>query len=179
DLAQVGPGDRALDVATGTGDLAIELARRVGPMGEVVGSDFAEAMLAQAREKARVSGEAVRLEYGDAMALAYAEGSFHAATVGLGARNFAALGRGLAEMARVVRPGGRVVVLEITTPARPPLSLFYELWFQRLVPVLGRLAGSIPASLCGAGDRSGGGAVPPAHTHLPHSGRRFPAPVAP
>src|SRR5262249_31837301 len=88
------------------------------------------------------------------------------------------LGRGLAEMARVVRPGGRVVVLEITTPARPPLSLFYELWFQRLVPVLGRLAGSIPASLCGAGGRSSAGAIAAASTYLPDSVRRFPAPVA-
>ena len=67
---------------------------------------------------------------------------FDAATVGFGARNFEDLGRGLAEMARVVRPGGRVVVLEITTPTRPPLSHFYRVWFDRVVPVLGRLAGS-------------------------------------
>ena len=74
-------------------------------------------------------------EWGNALALPYADGAFDAATVGFGARNFADLDRGLAEMARVVRPGGRVVVLEITTPTRPPLSTFYRVWFDRLVPL--------------------------------------------
>src|SRR3712207_5836429 len=139
DLACVGPGDRALDVATGTGDLALELARRVGPHGEVVGSDFSEGMLEDARRKA--SGVAgVRFEQANALALPYADGEFAAATVGFGARNFADLDRGLAEMVRVVRPGGRVVVLEITTPQRPPLSTFFGLWFDHVVPVLGRAA---------------------------------------
>src|SRR4051794_35682653 len=114
DLSAVGPGDRALDVATGTGDLALDLAARVEPGGEVVGSDFAEEMLAHARAKA---GDApVRFESGNALALPYEAASFDAATVGFGARNFADLGRGVAEMTRVVRPGGRVVILEITTP---------------------------------------------------------------
>src|ERR1700736_4525492 len=120
DLAGVGPGSRVLDVATGTGDLAIELARRVWPGGEVVGSDFAEAMLARARSKAAAAagdgdGTLVcpRFELGDALALPYAEDSFDAVTVGFGVRNFSDLQRGLGEMARVVRPGGRVVVLEI------------------------------------------------------------------
>jgi demethylmenaquinone methyltransferase / 2-methoxy-6-polyprenyl-1,4-benzoquinol methylase len=157
DLAQVGPGDRALDVATGTGDLALELAARVGPGGEVVGSDFSEQMLARARAKA--GGAQVRFEWGNALALPYESASFDAATVGFGARNFADLGRGVAEMARVVRPGGRVVVLEITTPQRPPLSWFYALWFDRAVPALGRLAGD-----------------PDAYTYLPSSVRRFPEP---
>src|SRR4051795_8145254 len=116
DLAAVGPGGRALDVATGTGDLAIELARRVGAGGEVVGSDFSEEMLALARRKA----PALRFEWGNALELPYEDGMFDAATVGFGARNFSDLDRGLAEMARVVCPGGRVVVLEITTPQRPP-----------------------------------------------------------
>ena len=122
DLARVGPGDRVLDVATGTGDLAVELARRVGPGGEVVGSDFSEGMLALARRKA----PALRFEWGDALDLPYPDGAFAAATVGFGARNFGDLDRGLAEMARVVRPGGRVVVLEITTPQKPPLSTFFR-----------------------------------------------------
>ena len=104
DLAQVGPGDRALDVATGTGDLALELARRVRPGGEVVGSDFSEGMLERARTKA--GGEpGVRWEWGNALELPYADDAFDAATVGFGARNFSDLERGLAEMARVVRPG--------------------------------------------------------------------------
>ena len=179
DLAGVGPGSRVLDVATGTGDLALELARRVAPGGEVLGSDFAEGMLARARAKATASpdgGVRPRFEWGDALGLPYAEGSFDAATVGFGARNFADLGRGLAEMARVVRPGGRVVVLEITTPRRAPLSLFYRLWFDRLVPALGALAG---AALGLAGRLRGGGDAPviaDAYMYLPNSVKRFPGP---
>ena len=157
DLARVGPGDRALDVATGTGDLAIELAKRVGPGGEVVGVDFAESMLQIAREKA----PAIRFERANALALPFADGEFAAATVGFGARNFADLRRGLAEMARVTRPGGRVVVLELTTPERPPLSLFFRMWFDRVVPALGRVAGD-----------------PDAYSYLPSSVQRFPGPRA-
>lgn len=156
DLARVGPGSRALDVATGTGDLAIELARRVAPAGEVVGSDFSEPMLDRARAKA----PDLRFEWADALELPYDSDSFDAATVGFGARNFADLDRGLAEMVRVVRPGGRVVVLEITTPTRPPLSHFYQLWFDRLVPALGAIAGD-----------------PEAYRYLPTSVKRFPAPA--
>jgi demethylmenaquinone methyltransferase/2-methoxy-6-polyprenyl-1,4-benzoquinol methylase len=157
DLAAVGPGDRVLDVATGTGDLAIELRRRVGDGGEVVGVDFSESMLELAREKAAE----IRFEQGNALELPYADGEFAAATVGFGARNFSDLGRGLAEMRRVVRPGGRVVVLEITTPQRPPLSWFFHFWFDSAVPALGRLAGDSDA-----------------YTYLPSSVRRFPGPDA-
>jgi demethylmenaquinone methyltransferase / 2-methoxy-6-polyprenyl-1,4-benzoquinol methylase len=162
ELTGLGPGDRALDVATGTGDLAGELAQRVTPGGRVVGSDFSEAMLERARAKAAaepVPGAELRFEWGNALSLPYPAGSFDAAAAGFGARNFANLNRGLAEMARVVRPGGRVVVLEITTPQKPPLSWFYRLWFDRLVPALGRAAGD-----------------PDAYTYLPSSVRRFPGP---
>jgi demethylmenaquinone methyltransferase/2-methoxy-6-polyprenyl-1,4-benzoquinol methylase len=158
DLAAVGPGDRVLDVATGTGDLALELARRVAPSGEVVGSDFAEAMLERAREKA-AGRPHVHFEWGDALALDHPDDAFDAATVAFGARNFADLHGGLAQMARVVRPGGRVVVLEITTPQTPPLSWFYGLWFDRIVPGLGRLAGDEAA-----------------YSYLPNSVKRFPGP---
>jgi demethylmenaquinone methyltransferase / 2-methoxy-6-polyprenyl-1,4-benzoquinol methylase len=153
DLARLGPGDRALDVATGTGDLAIELASRVGPEGEVIGSDFSERMLEIAREKA----PEIRFEWANALDLDYPDDSFDAATVGFGARNFSDLAAGLAEMARVVRPGGRVVVLEITTPQRPPLSAFFRVWFDHIVPLLGRAAGD-----------------PDAYSYLPSSVRRFP-----
>ena len=153
DLAAVGPGDRVLDVATGTGDLAIELSRRVVPGGEVVGTDFSERMLELARAKA----PAIAFEQANALELPYDDRSFDAATVGFGARNFSDLARGLSEMARVVRPGGCVVVLEITTPSRPPLSWFYRLWFDRLVPLMGRAAGD-----------------PDAYSYLPNSVRRFP-----
>ena len=152
DLAAVGPGARVLDVATGTGDLAIEAAARGA---EVIGSDFSEGML----ERARLKAPAIRFEQADALALPYPDDAFDAATVGFGARNFADLGRGLAEMARVVRPGGRVVVLEITTPTRPPLSTFFSLWFDRIVPLVGRLAGD-----------------PEAYRYLPSSVKRFPSP---
>jgi len=154
DLARVGPGSRALDVATGTGDLAVALAERGA---EVVGSDFSEGMLERARRKSA----AVRWEQANALDLPYADGQFDAATVGFGARNFSDLERGLAEMARVVRPGGRVVVLEITTPTRPPLSTFFSVWFDRLVPLLGRLSGEDQA-----------------YTYLPSSVKRFPGPEA-
>jgi demethylmenaquinone methyltransferase / 2-methoxy-6-polyprenyl-1,4-benzoquinol methylase len=155
DLAGVGTGGRALDVATGTGDLAVALKRRVGPEGEVVGLDFSERMLKLAREKA----PDVRFEAGNALELPHRDGEFDAVTVGFGARNFSDLGRGLREMARVTRPGGRVVVLEITAPQKPPLSWFFRLWFDRAVPALGRLAG----------DRD-------AYSYLPSSVRRFPGP---
>jgi len=152
ELALVGPGSTALDVATGTGDLAIELARRGA---EVTGSDFAPAMLEIARRKA----PGLSFEEGDALNLAYPDESFDAVTVGFGARNFADLDRGLGEMARVTRPGGRVVVLEITTPTKPPLSWFFRAWFDRVVPLLGRVAGDSDA-----------------YTYLPSSVRRFPGP---
>src|SRR4051812_25160289 len=153
ELANVGPGSTALDVATGTGDLAIELARRGA---EVTGSDFAPAMLQIARRKA----PGLRFEEGDALHLTYTDDSFDAVTVGFGARNFAELDRGLGEMARVTRPGGRVVVLEITTPTKPPLSWFFRAWFDRVVPLLGRVAGDSDA-----------------YTYLPSSVRRFPGPA--
>src|SRR5215211_6385418 len=120
DLAAVGPGDGVLDVATGTGDLALELARRVGPDGEVIGSDFSDGMLELARKKA----PGIKFEQGNALDLPYDDASFDAVTVGFGARNFSDLPQGLREMTRVVRPGGRVVILEITTPDRPPLAWF-------------------------------------------------------
>ena len=153
DLASVGPGSRALDVATGTGDLAVALAARGA---EVVGSDFSDGML----ERARAKSSAVRWERANALALPYDDDSFDAATVGFGARNFSDLPRGLAEMARVVRPGGRVVVLEITTPTRPPLSTFFAFWFDRVVPLLGRATGEDQA-----------------YSYLPSSVKRFPGPA--
>jgi demethylmenaquinone methyltransferase/2-methoxy-6-polyprenyl-1,4-benzoquinol methylase len=144
-----------LDIATGTGDLAVELAGRVGADGEVVGVDFSEGMLAIARAKT----DAVRFERGNALALPYADAQFDAATVGFGARNFSDLAVGLSEMARVVAPGGRVVVLEITAPRRPPLSTFFDVWFDRIVPMLGRVAGDADA-----------------YAYLPNSVKRFPGP---
>lgn len=154
DLARIGPGDRVLDVATGTGDLAVELAGRVAPGGSVIGSDFSEEML----DRARVKEPGIEWEWANAMELPYEDAGFDAVTVGFGARNFSDLDRGLSEMVRVTRPGGRVVVLEITTPTRPPLSTFFELWFDTIVPQMGKVAGD-----------------PDAYEYLPSSVRRFPA----
>ena len=140
DRAEVGPGDAVLDVCCGTGDLAFELAGRVAPGGHVVGCDFSEPMLDLAREKAAARGAGTaRFEWADALQLPYDEGRFDAVTVGFGVRNFADRDRGLREMARVLKPGGRLVILELTEPTRRPLSTFYSLWFDRIVPVLGRL----------------------------------------
>jgi demethylmenaquinone methyltransferase/2-methoxy-6-polyprenyl-1,4-benzoquinol methylase len=143
---------RALDVATGTGDLAIALAERGA---DVVGVDFAEKMLEIARRKA----PGIEFRTGNALALDFPDNEFDAATVGFGARNFDDLDRGIAEMARVVKPGGRVVILEITTPQKPPLSFFFQLWFDSIVPLIGRVAGD-----------------PDAYEYLPNSVKRFPDP---
>ena len=160
DRAEVGPGDSALDVCCGTGDLSIELARRVGPTGRVVGSDFSERMLDLAREKSvpEVAAKPI-FEWGDALELPYDNAGFDAVTVGFGVRNLLDLDRGIAEMTRVLKPGGRLVILEITTPTRPPLSTFFSIWFDRMVPLIGKLAGDSDA-----------------YSYLPESVKRFPAP---
>ena len=171
--AELDPGDAALDVCCGTGDLAFELARRAGSDGRVVGCDFSERMLELARAKdeelrlvagpesngSRSGLAPVEFEWADALDLPYADASFDAVTAGFGVRNLADLEAGLAELARVLKPGGRLVILEITQPQRPPLSTFFSLWFDRAVPVLGRLAGDSAA-----------------YTYLPESVRTFPGP---
>jgi demethylmenaquinone methyltransferase/2-methoxy-6-polyprenyl-1,4-benzoquinol methylase len=160
DLARVREGDEVLDVATGTGDLAVALARRVGPSGNVIGADFAEAMLERARTKARAGG-LCNLSFcqADALALPFPRDRFAAATVAFGARNFADLPAALEELVRVVRPGGRVVILEITQPQSGLLARFFSIWFDRIVPALGRLARS-----------------PEAYDYLPRSVRAFLSP---
>jgi len=148
----VRPGDRVLDACCGTGDLALA-ARRAGA-GSVVGLDFSERML----ERARAKEPAIDWVRGDVLALPFDDGWFDAATVGFGVRNVEDLEAGLRELRRVLRPGGRLGVLEITTP-RGLLAPFYRLWFDRVIPLLGR---ALPGGT--------------AYTYLPASVRRFPAP---
>jgi demethylmenaquinone methyltransferase / 2-methoxy-6-polyprenyl-1,4-benzoquinol methylase len=157
DVAGLRSGESALDVCCGTGDLALELQRRVGPGGRVVGLDFSAPMLELAARKSDAAGAAVEWVEGNALELPFEDAAFHAATVGFGIRNVADVAAGIREMARVVRPGGRVAILEITTPRRPPLKWFYAVWFDRIVPLLGAVAG----------DRE-------AYSYLPTSVRRFP-----
>ncbi len=147
--AVVQPGDRVLDACCGTGDLALA-AEREG--GIVTGLDFSPKMLARARRKS----ETVSWIEGDLLALPFEDGAFDAATVGFGVRNVADLDAALAELSRVLRPGGRLAILEITQ-ARGLLRPFFSLWFDRIVPLLGKV---LP------GGR--------AYTYLPASVRRFP-----
>jgi len=147
--AVVSPGDRVLDACCGTGDLAIA-AQRAG--GRVTGVDFSQRML----ERAQAKSDEIEWIEGDALALPFAEASFDAATVGFGARNLDDLEGGLRELRRVLRPGARIGILEITRP-HGVLRPFYRLWFDGLVPLAGKLL------------RGGS-----AYTYLPASVRRFP-----
>ena len=149
--AVVSPGDRVLDACCGTGDLALA-AEAEG--GRVTGLDFSERMLERARRKSST----VEWVRGDLLELPFPDGSFDAATVGFGLRNVEDLGRAVAELRRVLRPGGRLGILDVVRPAGPA-ALFYRVWFDRLIPLAGKL---LP-----------GGA---AFTYLPASVRRFPGP---
>jgi demethylmenaquinone methyltransferase/2-methoxy-6-polyprenyl-1,4-benzoquinol methylase len=147
-------GDGVLDAACGTGDLA--LADLKAGAARVTGLDFSEAMLARARKKTGARGAVLEWIQGDMLALPFADATFDAATVGFGVRNVADLELALRELRRVLRPGGRLAILEITQP-RGVLKPFFSLWFDRIVPALGRI---LP-----------GGA---AYTYLPASVKRFP-----
>jgi demethylmenaquinone methyltransferase / 2-methoxy-6-polyprenyl-1,4-benzoquinol methylase len=156
----VGRGASVLDACCGTGDLALELARLVGRSGQVTGLDFSAEMLRRAECKSPgPDGATIQWVRGDATAMPFADGSFAAATIAFGLRNLPDPEAGLRELARVVRPGGRVVCLEITRPEHGALKGFYSLWFDRGIPALGKVF-----------DRSG------AYSYLPASVRRFPGP---
>jgi demethylmenaquinone methyltransferase / 2-methoxy-6-polyprenyl-1,4-benzoquinol methylase len=150
--AAVRPGDRVLDACCGTGDLALADLR--AGASEVVGLDFSERMLERARRKTA----AIEWVHGDVLALPFVDGAFDAATVGFGVRNVDDLEAGLRELRRILRPAGRLAVLEITRP-RGLLRPFFRLWFDVLVPLAGRV---LPGG--------------EAYAYLPASVRRFPGP---
>jgi demethylmenaquinone methyltransferase/2-methoxy-6-polyprenyl-1,4-benzoquinol methylase len=159
--AGAAPGARVLDACTGTGDLALEWARALGPSGRVVGTDFCEPMVRLGAGKAAREGARVRLGVADTLALPFRDGTFDAATVGFGIRNVADLRAGVRELARVVRPGGRVVILEFTRPSNPILRFGYYVYFLLLLPLLGNLVsgsrqnayGYLPRSVLSFPDR--------------------------
>ena len=153
-----GAKDRVLDVACGTGDFSIEALRH--GVRQVVGVDISENMLAVAQEKARDKGLEEQLEflYGDSEQLTFPDENFDAVTVAFGVRNFEHLERGLREMCRVLRPGGRVVILEFSTPDRFPMKQLYRFYFKHILPRVGGLV---------SGDRG-------AYEYLPASVFAFP-----
>lgn len=135
------PGGSVLDVATGTGDLAFDLAEVVGSTGRVVGLDFTEAMLVRARAKADKLGlaDVCRFVQGNALELPFEGAQFDAATIAFGLRNVVDRERCLLEMRRVVKPGGRVLVLEFSQPVWPVFRQVYLLYFRHILPFIGRL----------------------------------------
>lgn len=135
--SRVAEGDRVLDCATGTGDLALAFQRAVGPRGTVLGTDFCEEMLHLAPAKAERAGLPVRFEVADVLALPYAMASFDVASIAFGIRNVDDPERGVREMARVVRPGGRVVVLEFGQPGGTLFGPLYRFYSHRVLPRIG------------------------------------------
>lgn len=139
-LARLQPGDRALDVCTGTGDFALDLYRAVGPGGTVVGCDFCAPMLRVGRNKTDAASQGrIGMLVADALALPYRDGLFDCVTVGFGIRNVADVPRAFAEMARVAKPGGRVVCLEFNRPRNPLLRAIVAFYELKVLPRIGAL----------------------------------------
>lgn len=152
------PGGVYLDACAGTFDLSLELARRRDFQGRVVASDFARPMLVEGQGK--LEGAPVTAVCGDTLRLPFPDATFHGATVGFGVRNLADLDRGLREFRRVLRPGGRLVILEFTTPPNALVRGGYHLYFHRILPVVGRIVSGHPW----------------AYRYLPESVKEFPGP---
>jgi demethylmenaquinone methyltransferase/2-methoxy-6-polyprenyl-1,4-benzoquinol methylase len=149
---------RVLDACAGTYDLSLELTRRRDFQGEVVASDFARPMLVEG--KGKLKGAPVRPLCADTLRLPFADATFDAAMVAFGVRNLSDVGAGFREFARVLRPGGRLVVLEFTTPPNPFMRWGYHAYFHRVLPVVGRVISGHPW----------------AYTYLPESVKEFPGP---
>ena len=162
ELARLGPNERALDIGTGTGDLAFDLLASSDPTARVAGVDLSERMLALARGRAEARGLGPRYEtvHADGQRLPYPDASVDRVLASFAVRNFGDVAAGLREMRRVLRPGGRAVILELSTPPNPLARAIYRVYFDGLVPIIATLLG---------GD-------PDAYRYLPRSVAAFPAP---
>jgi demethylmenaquinone methyltransferase / 2-methoxy-6-polyprenyl-1,4-benzoquinol methylase len=152
------PGARVLDACAGTYDLSLDLLRLEGFQGRVVASDFAGPMLVEG--KGKLDGHPVSPVCADTLRLPFPDGSFHGAMVAFGIRNLADVDRGFRELHRVLRPGGRLVILEFTTPPNPLMRGLYHFYFHRVLPLVGRVVSGHPW----------------AYTYLPESVKEFPGP---
>ncbi|MCA1669395.1 MAG: ubiquinone/menaquinone biosynthesis methyltransferase, partial [Thermomicrobia bacterium] len=165
-VAQAAPpvGGRALDVATGTGDIAIAIARHIGPCGTVFATDFSEAMMRPGPGKAAKAGVGGTVHFmaADALDLPFPDGTFDCVTTGFAMRNVTDIARAFREMGRVTKPGGRIVCLEVAKPEFPPARFLHQTYFNWVVPLLGRI-------ITGHGE---------AYRYLPASARNFPPPPA-
>lgn len=151
---------KVLDVACGTGDFTIEIARKAATGSSVTGIDLSEGMMAVGRDKIKAAGVDAALEYGDCEALKYADDTFDRISVGFGVRNFEHLAIGLREMCRVLKPGGKLVILELSVPSNPIIRWCYKLYFLNILPAIGGMV---------SGNRG-------AYEYLPASVLHFPAP---
>ncbi len=131
------PGDKILDCATGTGDLAIQFKSTVGPTGNVIGTDFCAEMMIPAPNKAERRGLDIKFEQADVMALPYADASFDISSISFGIRNVSDARKGLSELARVVKPGGAVMILEFGQPEVPGIAQAYKVYSEKVLPTLG------------------------------------------
>ncbi len=153
---------RILDMACGTGDFAMAIARDAVPGSRITGADISEGMLAGGRKKVEAAGlcDMISLEAGDCEHLDFPDGSFDRVSIAFGIRNFEHIDKGLSEMYRILRPGGKAVILELSVPGNPVLLAAYKLYFLHLLPVIGGLV---------SGDKD-------AYRYLPASVLGFPAP---
>lgn len=128
---------KVLDVACGTGDFTIEIAKKVAEGSEVLGIDISEGMMAIGREKIRMAGVSAEMSVADCEDLPYEDNTFDRVSVAFGVRNFEHLERGLAEMCRVLKPDGKLVVLELSIPSNPIIRFAYLLYFKKQLPAIG------------------------------------------
>ena len=151
---------KVLDVACGTGDFTIEIAQKVGKGSEVIGVDISEGMMAVGREKIKKAGVSAELLVADCEDLPYSDNTFDRISVGFGVRNFEHLELGLSQMCRVLTPGGKLVILELSVPSNAFIRWCYKLYFLKILPAIGGMI---------SGDRG-------AYEYLPASVLRFPGP---